>query len=108
MVSSTFAQVVKDYIQTATTSEAAEAASKNLELVGDFYAQGTISISDLLDARTTSISADQLETAAKYSYLRSLINLERSTGEYFIMMDDLEKEAKMERLQSYLKSDGRR
>ena len=92
----------------ATTRESAEAASKNLELVGDFYAQGTISISDLLDARTSSISADQVEIAARYRYLRSLIKLERSTGEYLIMMDDLEKGAKLERLQGYLKSNGRR
>jgi len=107
-VSSSFAQVVKDYIQTATTKDAAGAASKNLELVGDFYAKGTISISDLLDARTNSISADQVEIAARYSYLKSLINLERSTGEYLVMMDDLTKGAKMERLKSYLKSEGGR
>jgi len=107
-VSSAFSQVVKDYVQTATTKESAEAASKNLELVGDFYAQGTISISDLLDARTNSISADQVEIAARYSYLRSLVGLERSTGEYFVMMDDLTKGAKLERMESYLKSEGRR
>ncbi len=107
-VSSAFAQVVKDYIKTATTKDAADAASKNLELVGDFYAKGTISISDLLDARTNSISADQVEIAARYSYLQSLINLERSTGEYLVMMDDLTKGAKLERLNSYLKSESGR
>ena len=102
-VSSAFAEVVTGYIQTATTKESAEAAQKNLELVGDFYAQGTISISDLLDARTNSISADQVEIAARYNYLRSVINLERTTGEYFIQMDDVEKGAKLEKLEGYLK-----
>lgn len=107
-VSGAFAQVVKDYVQTATTKEAADAARKNLELVGDFYAQGTISISDLLDARTASISADQVEIASRYSYLRSVVNLERSSGEYFIMMDDLTKEAKLNKLENYIMTEDRR
>ena len=108
IVSSAFSELVKGYIQTATAKDSARAASKNLELVGDFYAQGTISISDLLDARTNSISADQVEIAARYNYLRSITNLERSIGEYFVMMDDLEKGARLERVKSYLKSNGRR
>lgn len=97
-VSNSFTEVKKNYIQISTTKESLEASKKNFELVTDFYAKGKVSISDLLDARTTYISADEVETVAKYSYLKSVIKLERSIGEYFMLMDDITKQVKLNKL----------
>lgn len=101
-ISASYSNVLKDYIRVATTKEGAIAANKNLELISDFYAKGTISISDLLDARTNSISADQIEIAAKYGYFKSLINLERSKGSYYLLSKPEDKKEEIEKLKVYI------
>lgn len=104
-ITSSLSEVIKDFISTATTKESAIAAKKNLALVEDFYAKGTTSISDLLDARTNSISADQQEIAARYSYLKSLVGLERSIGSYLMIMNEAERMDRLTKLEKFIGAD---
>ncbi len=101
-VSEQFAQVVKDFIKTYTTKESADSARKNLELISDFYAKGNISISDLLDAKNTSVSRDLTVIGSKYNFLRSVLRLERSYGDYIVLKSDLEREENLKEIKKLL------
>jgi len=57
---------------------AADSARKNLDIVREKYSQGTVSITDLLDAQNTSFTTEQDAVAAVYTFLIDLVDYQRS------------------------------
>lgn len=74
-------------IQNAQRSTAA--SEKNLELVRDNYAKGTVSITNLLDAQTDAVNSREQEVIATYSFLINLLDLERTIGSYYFAQDNI-------------------
>lgn len=64
---------------------AAEAARKNLDLVTDAYAEGVVSIIDLLDAQTASTVAEQLAASSVFDFLADLMEVHRAVGRFDLL-----------------------
>ena len=79
------------YTNLGLTKEAEEAVVKNFELVQDSYAQGLVTITQLLDAQNAARSALFNSANAIYVFLIDLLNLERPTGNYFMLMTEEQK-----------------
>src|SRR6185436_20268665 len=60
--------------------EAAAAADENLANVSEAYARGAVSVTDLIDAQETALSAGLGATDAKYGFMIDFVNVLRSMG----------------------------
>ena len=62
------------------SSEAAKNARLNFEVVREKYANGIVSITDLLEAQTASFKADLEVVSAKYTFWADLVELQRAVS----------------------------
>ena len=81
---------------------ASEAAKKSLKVVQDGYAQGMVSILDLLDAQNTALVSAELASNAVYDFIIELMAAERSIGLFYLQLSDEEIEGLPRRLEVYL------
>jgi outer membrane protein TolC len=81
------------YASIEQTELAAAAARRNLELVQDAYAQGVVSILDLLDAQNAALVADQAASTAVHDFLIDLMAVERALGRLDVLRTAEEREA---------------
>ena len=72
------ARVESSFPSIGFSQTAAENARRNLEIVQDKYAQGLVNITDLLEAQTESLRAEQTEAASVYLFLIDLISFQRA------------------------------
>jgi outer membrane protein len=70
------------YVNIHLSEQGAEASRKNLELVSDAYRQGAVSIIDLLDAQSQSLSADLSASNAIHDFLIDIMNVQRATRSF--------------------------
>ena len=77
-----------------------DAATESLELVRDQYAEGTVNVTDLLDAQNQKFTADQALTIATFEFLADLIELERAIAWFEADNDPAARDALVERLRS--------
>ncbi len=96
--------VEKYYFQTLTSKENSMAAKKNLTLVEDQYIQGTISISDLLDAKTNYVKSNSNIASNKYQYLKSIISLENSTNKDFFLISNSNRDLEIKKLDNIIEN----
>jgi outer membrane protein TolC/ABC-type uncharacterized transport system substrate-binding protein len=80
-----------------TSKRSAEFAQKSLELVKDSYSKGTVSVVELADAQNNALVAEHNAINSVYDYLLSMLQLERSAGQFRILQSETER-------QSYLDS----
>ena len=90
-VRSEMENIMASYTNLTLTKEAEEAVVKNFELVQDSYAQGLVTITQLLDAQNAARAALFNSANAIFVFLIDLLNLERPTGNYFMLMTDEQK-----------------
>jgi outer membrane protein len=83
--------------------EAAAAADENLSMVSDAYARGAVSVTDLIDAQDTALSAGLAATDAKYGFMTDFINVLRAMGEFEILLDPQSREAWYGRVETWFK-----
>lgn len=76
------------YINIGLAQEAEDAVVQNFDLVQDAYSQGSVLITQLLDAQNAAISAQLNSANAVYQFLVNLLTLERVTGSYYMLMTD--------------------
>ena len=81
--------------------DAAEAARKNLNLVGDSYSRGVASILDLLDAQNAALVADLSAANAVYDFLIDLMNVQRAIGKFDFFLGPGERDAWFNRLKAF-------
>ncbi len=86
------------------SSDAANAAQKNLELVTDAYTRGALSILDLLDAQNAALIAKLGAANAIYDFLIDLAEVERSSGKFYLFALTDERDAWIKRLQKHGKT----
>ena len=70
------------YPSISLSRDAAEASSKNLELVTDAYERGVLPIISLLDAQSRALTDDLRATDAVYGFLNDLVLVQRAIGKY--------------------------
>ncbi|MEJ0087640.1 MAG: TolC family protein [Pseudomonadota bacterium] len=73
--------------------EAQSAADENLGNVSEAYARGSVSVTDLIDAQETALSAGLSATDAKYGFMVDFVNVLRSMGDFQILLDPASREA---------------
>ena len=86
--------------------EGAYAARNNLELVGDAYAQGLVSIIDLIDAQNASLVADLGAATAVYDFLVDWVEAERAVGRFSLFMTAAERDDFFDRLEAFVAASG--
>jgi outer membrane protein TolC len=91
------------YGQIDLTAIAAESSRKNYELVADAYARGTVSIIQLLDAQDASLSANAASIDSLYSFLITIMALQRAIGGFDYLLPEDERIALADSMRSYLK-----
>ena len=72
---------------------AAEASRKNYELVSDAYARGTVTVLELLDAQDTSLTASASAAESLYSFLITIMSVQRAVGGYDYLLSPDDREA---------------
>lgn len=85
-------QIVSAFSKIQNAEISANAANKALDLVKDAYSRGVVSISELMDAQTASVSAEQYRSTVMYDLMTALMRAERAVGKYYIFMDENERE----------------
>lgn len=102
LVSQTFTKLLTDYVQTYTTKIASDAAVKNLKIVSNLYAEGSVTITDLLDAQNSTLSSQLNNVIANYNLLNSAIKLENLYGDYTITKTPAEREEIVKNLKNIM------
>jgi outer membrane protein TolC len=85
---------------------AAEAASKNLDLVTDQYERGVVSIIDLLDAQNRALTAEQSAENAVYDFLVDWMNVQRAAAQFDFFITPAEREHYFQRLERFFEKAG--
>ena len=67
------------------TETAAQRARRSLELVTESYAQGLVSVVDLLEAQTSALLSERGVTNAIFDYLINLKRVERAVGVFEVL-----------------------
>ncbi|WP_299183943.1 TolC family protein [uncultured Aquimarina sp.] len=62
-----------------------EAAKASLELTQTSYASGAVNVVQLIDSQNNYLNAQLNKTTAVYSYLLSVLQVERSIGHFFLL-----------------------
>jgi outer membrane protein TolC len=83
----TMEEASSTYIAIELTAAAAAASAENLEIVTDLYSQGSVSVTDLIDAQNAALSADLSAAEAKYNYLLAVIDVLRTAGDFSLLLD---------------------
>jgi len=83
--------------------EAQSAADENLAMVTDAYARGAVSVTDLIDAQETALSAGLSATNVKYGFLLDFVNVLRSMGDFEILLDPASREAWYTRVEAWFR-----
>lgn len=94
-------QVAGSRLAIDLSRKSAEAARKNLDIVADNYTMGLVSLVDLLDAQTTSFTADLATIDAVNDYLVDLMRVERAVGQFTFFVPSQEREAWIEELEAF-------
>jgi outer membrane protein TolC len=86
------------YAAIGLTREAADAASRNYELVSDEYARGTASITALIDAQNAAESSAEAAANAVHDFLLDLLRVERAMGGFGVLRPAEQQQAFLQRL----------
>lgn len=100
-------RTASSYPAIALSAQAAAAANENLAMVTDAYARGAVSITDLIDAQDTALSAGLAAADAKYSFLIDFVNVLRAMSEFEILLDPPAREAWLKRVEDWFASHDR-
>lgn len=74
------------YTNINLTQDAEDAVVQNFALIQDSYSKGLVTITQLLDAQNAAISGQLNSANAVYIFLIDLLNMERATGSFFMLM----------------------
>lgn len=99
---SNFENLGVSYQSVALTSQAADAARKNFEIVQDLYQNGEVDIITLIDAQNASLSAELNANNIIYQLMIDVLTVERYTGQYYFLMDEAEQAEYLNEIKTYL------
>ncbi|MEE9397661.1 MAG: TolC family protein [Methylococcales bacterium] len=67
---------------------AAQAAEENFYLVSDSYAQGVVSITDLIDAQNAKLESNLSAIQALYLFMIDWVEIQRAVANFDLLLDD--------------------
>lgn len=90
------------WVNLESSQKSAELAEKSLALVQDEYAQGRVSIVDLVDAQNAALSARLSALGSEYEFLTSILKTERAVGKFSMLNTPEEQRDFIKRFEVYL------
>jgi len=87
------------------SQQAALAAKQSYEIVKQNYINGTLRVTDLLDAQTAQLAADQAAANAVYSFLIDLMQLQYSVGQFDFFLTQDQRQSTAKRLRNFIHSE---
>ena len=91
-------------VNLGNSRKSADFARKSLELVQDLYTNGRASIVDLIDAQNAALDTDLAALNSEYDFLVSILNVERTIGEFGLLRTNEERDLFLQRFREYLDS----
>lgn len=89
------------YNELDLSQNAARAAEDNYKMVQDAYAQGVVTVIQLIDAQNVMIRTKHMTTSAYYQYILDYIKAERMQGNFTFLTDEAEQQDYFNRLINY-------
>ena len=81
-----------------------ETAQEALDLTQTSYENGAVNIVQLLDAQNNYLQAQLASASANYNYLQGAMQLERSLGLFFLLQDEIERKAFIQRFLEFTRN----
>ena len=100
-VRATMLDVTVKAVNLESSQRSAELADKSLALVQDEYAQGRVSIVDLVDAQNAALGARLSALDSEYEFLISLLTTERAVGKFSLLSTSEEQQNFRNRFEVY-------
>ena len=91
-------KITSDLAKIKNAEKASISAHKALDLVKDAYLKGVVSMSELIEVQTATISTDEYRSALEYDFIISAMNIERATGQYYFNVSEDKKAELIEEL----------
>ncbi|MCZ6911532.1 MAG: TolC family protein [Proteobacteria bacterium] len=96
----------QSYASIELSENAAASARASMALVTDSYSQGAVSITDLIDAQNTALSADLDAAVSLYSFNIDFMNLLRAQSNFELIMDPLAWQDWLDAMEKYYLEQG--
>ena len=90
------------WVNLESSQKSAELAEKSLALIQDEYAQGRVSIVDLVDAQNAALAARLSTLDSEYEFLVSVLKTERAVGKFSMLNTPEEQRDFIKRFEVYL------
>jgi outer membrane protein TolC/ABC-type uncharacterized transport system substrate-binding protein len=87
------------------SQQAALAAKQGYEIVKQNYMNGTLRVTDLLDAQTAQLAADQAAANATYTFLIDLMQLQYSVGQFDFFLTETQRQSTAKRLSDFIRNE---
>ena len=100
-VRATMLDVIVKAVNLESSQESAELADKSLALVQDGYAQGRVSIVNLVDAQNAALAARLSALGSEYEFLISVLKTERAVGKFSLLSTPEEQQNFLNRFEVY-------
>ena len=94
--------VAASYSRMELAQQAALASRKNYNIVRDAYSAGQSNIITLLDAQNNALSTELNASNAVFTFILDFIELERSSGFFYFLAEEAERNSFITELQQYL------
>lgn len=94
--------LLASYREVSHSESAAKAAEENYKITRNAYAQGAISVTQLIDAQNAMYRTRQLALTARSKYVLNFIKTERLQGYFSFLEPEQEKAAYKRKLTNYL------
>lgn len=88
---------VASYQQNELYRVSADNAEKNYKLISEYYKQGKVTITDLIDAQNNALTTKLNSLNAEQQFLVDFLKIERSIGSYYFMLTPEKQNAFVER-----------
>ncbi|MGL5175946.1 MAG: TolC family protein, partial [Cetobacterium sp.] len=99
-----YTELLTNYVQSYTTQISSDVAKKNLDIVKNLYAEGSISITDFLSAQNNALSQELNHVIENFNLINSTLKLENLYGKSSITLSDPEKQHLLLKLQKEIEN----
>ena len=94
-------ELIVKRVNLESSKKSAEFADKSLALVQDEYAQGRVSVVDLVDAQNVALSANLSALDSEYEFFISVLTTERAVGKFSLLNTSEEQQDFLNRFEVY-------
>jgi outer membrane protein TolC len=94
--------VVNQFTNVEISKVSEKAAKESLDLTQTSYENGAVPVIQLIDAQNNFLQSQLASATANYSFLLSIMQLERSVGYFFLMHTEQENEDFINRMNQFV------